>query len=67
MDSDSSAFSTEGTFLSVLFIVAVFLAVVCFAMVLVIARRSCLADSVLGTDPQPDELDVPSRPHGWGC
>ena len=46
MDSESAA-------LSVLIIVAVFLATVCVAMVLVLARRSCLAV------PQPDEDLVP--------
>ena len=54
MDSESAALSTEGTFLSVLIIVAVFLATVCVAMVLVLARRSCLAAA-----SQPDEDHVP--------
>ena len=52
-------------FLSVLIIVAVFLATICFAMVLVLARRSCHADNVLATDPQPDEQDVPPTRLGW--
>ena len=54
MDSESAAFSTEGTILSVLFIFAVFLATVLVAMVIVLARRSCLA-----TEPSPAEDLVP--------
>ena len=54
MDSESAAFSTEGSFLSVLIILAVFVATVCVAMVLVLARRSCLAAA-----SQPDEDHVP--------
>ena len=52
-------------FLSVLIIVAIFLAFICFAMVLVIARRSCLVDNVLATDPQPGEQDIPLTRLGW--
>ena len=57
MDSESSVFSTEGSFLSVLCIVAVFLGVVGLAMVLVTVRRCVVTGSevaVLSTDqPQP--------------
>ena len=60
MDSESSAFSTEGSFLSVLIIFAVFLATVFVAMVLVLARRSCLA-----AESQPDEDNVPPTRLGW--
>ena len=65
MDSDSPLFSTEGSILSVLCIlflsVAVFLAVVCLAMVLVTVRRWLVADdevAVLSMDqPQlPPEV-----------
>ena len=60
MDSDSSAFSTEGSFLSVLCIVAVFLAVVCLAMVLVTVRRWLVTVddevAVLSTDQPPPEI-----------
>ena len=63
MDSESAAFSTEGTVISVLIIVAVFLAVVGLAMVLVTARRILVAGDeveVLSTDeplpPPPPDL-----------
>ena len=63
MDSESIAFSPEGSVLSVLFIVACFLAVVCFAMVLVTATRILVVEGeveVLSTDeplpPPPPEV-----------
>ena len=63
MDSESAAFSTEGTILSVLVIVAAILAVVCLAMFVVNARRILVVDdevSVLSTNeplpPPPPEV-----------
>ena len=63
MDSESAAFSTEGTVLSVLYIVAIFLAVVALAMVLATVRRILVvADEVevLSTNeplpPPPPEV-----------
>ena len=63
MDSESAAFSTEGTVVSVLIIVGVFLAVVGLAMVLVTARRILVVENevtVLSTDeplpPPPPEV-----------
>ena len=47
-------------FLSVLIIFAVFLATVFVAMVIVLARRSCLA-----AESQPDEDNVPPTRLGW--
>ena len=80
MDSESAAFSTEGTVISVLIIVAVFLAVVGLAMVLVTARRILVVEdevTVLSTDqplpPPPPEVIgnwvrvdgvAPRRPYG---
>ena len=67
MDSESSAFSTEGSFLSVLCIVAVFLGVVGLAMVLVTVRRCVVTDSeveVLSTD-QPQPLPPPEVIGRW--
>ena len=60
MDSESAAFSTEGSVISVLIILAVFLAVVCLAMVLVTVRRWLVTNdeevSVLSTDQPPPEV-----------
>ena len=63
MDSESAAFSTEGSVISVLIIFAVFLAVVALAMVLVTVRRIMVGDdevAVLSTDqplpPPPPEV-----------
>ena len=79
MDSESAAFSTEGSVISVLIIFAVFLAVVALAMVLVTVRRIMVGDdevAVLSTDqplpPPPPEVIgnwvrvdgvAPRRPH----
>ena len=64
MDSDSPLFTTDGSILSVvcvLFLIfAVFLAVVCLAMVLVTGRRWVVTDddevAVLSTDQPPPEV-----------
>ena len=60
MDSESAAFSTEGSVKSVLVIFAVFFAVVFLAMVLVSVRRWMVTDddevAVLSTDQPPPEV-----------
>ena len=66
MDSESAAFSTEGSVISVLIIVAVFLAVVGLAMVLVTVRRIMVGGgdevAVLSTDQPLPQPPRPSKP-----